>query len=723
MELKNLSVFFPLVNEEENVEKTVEKAVKVLGSLHLEYEIILINDGSTDNTAAVIEKLAKSNSKIKTIHHEKNLGYGAALKSGFYNAKYDVIAYTDGDGQFDISQIQRFIEKLDIADLIIGYRIDRKDPIHRKLFAKGWALAILLFFRLKLKDVDCGFKMIKRKVLDKIPKLESQRGGMINAELAIKAKKYGFRVTQVGVNHYPRVFGKPTGANINVIIRSFIDLFKIWWRFLHKADFFAFLGIVILASIFRFWDIPGYMTFLGDEGRDALIIKRILVEKDIPLIGPPTSVGNMYLGPLYYYMMSVPMAIFWLNPIAAAGQVALIGVATVVLVYYLARVWFGRFAGLIAAFLYAISPVTIIYSKSSWNPNPTPFFALLSIISFYLARSGNFLWLSLTGVALAFAVQMHYMAVLLIPILLVLWLLELRDIFKGKPKKNFFKGTFLGFTFFLFLMSPLLIFDLKHNFMNLRALMEFFTQDKSLGFNVLRLVEDLKTIYVNNLVGRYIAAQNIFLSILAAILILVPLLFALTKKIKKQNSPWQYFAVGFWLLIGLFGVSFYQNNIYDHYLGFLNPVIYILFGTAVMVTAKNKWLVTTALILIVVFAFANLQKNPLLNPPNNQLKRTQEIAKYVIDKSGGKPFNFALLAQNNYDSAYQFYLDQYGHKPLQVPFDITDQLFVVCEDPNCQPINNPKYEIAGFGMSKIENVSEIMGVKVYKLVANPTGKP
>ena len=107
------------------------------------------------------------------------------------------------------------------------------------------------------------------------------------------------------------------------------------------------------------------MTFLGDEGRDALMIKRILVEWDIPLIGPPTSVGNMYLGPLYYYMMAIPMSISWLNPIAAAAQVALIGVLTVGLLYYLVRQWFGKIPAILVSFLYAISPVTIIYSRSS----------------------------------------------------------------------------------------------------------------------------------------------------------------------------------------------------------------------------------------------------------------------------------------------------------------------------------------------------------------------
>jgi len=418
MKLREISVFFPSYNEEGNIKSTVNKAVEILKRLNLEYEIIIVNDGSTDNTKLVVENLAKKNSKLKIINHPKNLGYGEALKSGFYNAKYNAIVYTDGDGQFDFSEITKFLDKIEDHDLIIGYRIKRQDPILRRIFGKGWRLSLLAFFGLTLKDVDCGFKMVKKKVLESIPKLESQRGAMINAELAIKAKKFGFKVIEIGVNHYPRLSGKPTGASVKVIIKSYLDLIKLWWKLKdQKLLFIILMAILILATFLRFFNLSGYMTFLGDEGRDALIVKDILLGNNFPLIGPPTSVGNIYLGPLYYYMMAVPMGIFWLNPVAAAGMNALLGVMTVGLIYYLGKTWFNRWAGLIASFLYTISPVTIVYSKSSWNPNPTPFFALLAVLSFYKARQvKNFSWLILTGAFVATALQMHYLSLILIPI-------------------------------------------------------------------------------------------------------------------------------------------------------------------------------------------------------------------------------------------------------------------------------------------------------------------
>jgi glycosyltransferase involved in cell wall biosynthesis len=226
--INSLSVFFPAVNEAENISQTVEAAKEVLETMASKWEIIVINDGSVDETGRIAQDLSRGDERIRVISHKENLGYGGALQSGFYNSRYDWIVYNDSDGQFDFSEITRFVEKMDEADLILGWRIQRKDSFYRKILAKGWATLVFLFFGLRLKDVDCGFKMVRKAVIDKIPHLESQRGGMINAELAIKAKEAGFKIKQVGVTHYPRRAGRATGAQVRVIIKSFLDLFRLW---------------------------------------------------------------------------------------------------------------------------------------------------------------------------------------------------------------------------------------------------------------------------------------------------------------------------------------------------------------------------------------------------------------------------------------------------------------------------------------------------------------
>jgi len=683
----------------------VKKAIDVLEKLKLEYEIILVNDGSTDGTKEKTEKLAKENPRIKAINHPKNLGYGEALKSGFYNAKYDTIVYTDGDGQFDFSEVTKFLEKIKDYDLVIGYRIKRQDPFFRILFNKGWKLSLLAFFGLTLKDVDCGFKMIRKSVLEKIPHLESSRGAMINAELAIKAKKYGFKVTQTGVNHYPRLSGKPTGAGIKVIVKSFLDLLRLWWKLKdQKILFIALVGVLALAAFLRFYKIEEYMIFLGDEGRDAIIVKDMIDKWHFPLIGPPTSVGNIYLGPLYYYMMLPPMVLTNFNPVSASVMVAMIGVATVFLVYYLGKTWFGRGAGLLAAYLYAISPVTINYSRFSWNPNPLPFFTLLAILSIVkLQKSNNFLWLILTGLSLAAALQMHYLALILIPVIVTLWFYQ---VLKKSAKENFLKGTLLGLAAFLITMSPLFWFDLRHNFLNYKAVIALFGKGEAVGMNLFSNFGRIPEIYNYVLIGRYMAGENALLAILLSLIIFTLLIYWIIKR---------KIILAVWIIVGLVGLSFYQNGIYDHYLGFLNPAPYLLLGS-LLALRKFKWVIAGLAIIITI---VNLQKNPLVNPPNNQLKKTQDIANFIIKESEDKPFNFALLAKNNYDSAYQFYLEIYGHEPKKLPFEKTDQLFVVCEDEVCDPIYSPKHEIAAFGWTLVDKFWDFSGVKIYKLVHNP----
>jgi len=227
--ISELSLFFPAYNEESRLKNTVEKAITVLEKIAGKYEIIIVNDGSTDKTGKVASELANKHSFIKVVTHKPNRGYGAALKSGMYASRYDWIAFTDSDGQFDFAEITKFIDKQRDtgADLAIGYYLKRAVPFYRILGSKIWELAVFLLFGLKVKDIDCGFKFFRKKVVETIPKLEAERGPFITSEFLIKAKKAGFKISQVGVHHYPRVGGKETGASLKVIFAGLSDLIKL----------------------------------------------------------------------------------------------------------------------------------------------------------------------------------------------------------------------------------------------------------------------------------------------------------------------------------------------------------------------------------------------------------------------------------------------------------------------------------------------------------------
>jgi len=228
--IKEISAFFPAYNEEENIEKTINSAQKILKKLAQNYEIIVVDDGSKDRTREIVKKLAEKNKKIKLISHKENMGYGAALISGFYNSKYEWIVFTDSDGQFDFSEIINFIEtqKKTNADLVIGHYIKRRVSFLRKLNTALWEFLIKVLFGFKVRDIDCGFKLIRKKVIEKIPKLESKRGAFISTEFLIKAQSQNFKIVEVPVHHYPRKRGKATGASLKVIVGSFKDLFKLW---------------------------------------------------------------------------------------------------------------------------------------------------------------------------------------------------------------------------------------------------------------------------------------------------------------------------------------------------------------------------------------------------------------------------------------------------------------------------------------------------------------
>lgn len=223
-----ISAFFPAHNEEANIEELTKKTVKVLSEICDDYEVIIVNDGSKDKTKEVAENLAKQDSHIRVLSHETNKGYGAALKTGFYNSRFEWIFFTDGDGQFDVSEIKELVKNVDKADLITGYRKKRQDSFIRKINAFAWGTLVKILFGFRVKDVDCAFKLIKKEIIDKA-KLESD-GALISTELLAKATRMRYKIYEIGVNHYPRRAGKQTGAKLKVIIKAFVELFKFYGK-------------------------------------------------------------------------------------------------------------------------------------------------------------------------------------------------------------------------------------------------------------------------------------------------------------------------------------------------------------------------------------------------------------------------------------------------------------------------------------------------------------
>lgn len=228
--ISELSIFFPFWNEEKNIENVVEKAKNVAEQVALRWEIIMVDDGSTDKTLSIAQKLAKKDKRLRVVTHSPNRGYGAALAAGFSAAAYKYVVFNDGDMQFDFSEVTKFIEKIDKADIIIGYRKKRRDKNLWKRLLLMYLLKVwdLLLFRFYFKDIDCAFKMFKKQAILQLLPLRSE-GALVSTEILAKAKRKKLKIIEVGVTHYPRQIGHQSGANFPVIVRAILESFILWW--------------------------------------------------------------------------------------------------------------------------------------------------------------------------------------------------------------------------------------------------------------------------------------------------------------------------------------------------------------------------------------------------------------------------------------------------------------------------------------------------------------
>jgi glycosyltransferase involved in cell wall biosynthesis len=222
---RSISIIFPAYNEEENICEAFEQAVGCATSLFDDWEIIIVNDGSTDRTRELIEELARREPRLITISHDGNGGYGRALRSGLEAASKELVFFCDSDLQFHLSELVLLLTWVERYDIVIGYRVNRQDPLHRRLNAFGWNLLVRLVLGLKVRDIDCAFKLLSPRVLDAI-QIDAV-GAMVNTDILVQALRLGFEIHQVPVTHFPRMKGNQSGANLRVILKAFRELLQL----------------------------------------------------------------------------------------------------------------------------------------------------------------------------------------------------------------------------------------------------------------------------------------------------------------------------------------------------------------------------------------------------------------------------------------------------------------------------------------------------------------
>ncbi|MFN8002439.1 MAG: glycosyltransferase family 2 protein [Acidobacteriota bacterium] len=225
----SISVFFPAYNDEGSIANLVRKTFAILPQLTNDYEIIVVNDGSSDGTAAVLDEMAKTQPRLRVVHHPRNRGYGGALRSGFEHATKDLVFYTDGDGQYDVSEISKLLPLLTPEiDIVNGYKIKRSDARRRVVLGGIYKFLARLLFNLPIRDVDCDFRLLRRTAVQSISL--SSTSGVVCTELVYKLHAAGYRFAETPVHHYPRLHGQSQFFTLRRVARTAYDFFDLWLK-------------------------------------------------------------------------------------------------------------------------------------------------------------------------------------------------------------------------------------------------------------------------------------------------------------------------------------------------------------------------------------------------------------------------------------------------------------------------------------------------------------
>lgn len=439
--------------------------------------------------------------------------------------------------------------------------------------------------------------------------------------------------------------------------------------------------LVAAALFFRLYRLSHTQTFLEDEGRDLLIVKRMLDLGRPVLLGPQTSIGSMYLGPFYYYFITPALALSGLDPIGPAVLVALTGALTVYLIFRLGKSWFGARAAFVAAILYALMPLPVTFTRNSWNPNLAPLISLLIIWTMDHLRTAKHSrprWFFVLGILTGILVQLHYMALVFIGLyLLITFFWRFRD-------KLILKNIFFGLLGFALAMAPFIIFEIRNDWVNLGAILRFITSEDApniryhLPFSLWAAkVGKIVVSLFGGLFGpgafRPFDPLTPLLAYLGMGLTLLGISFSsLTRKRKLLLLST---VLGSIIILGI-----YQENIHLHYLGFLFSLVYL--GFAGLVSSRSQWLSWTGILAAGIFILYSLpvtwgnisQGNSL------QVVKAREVAGYIASRASGQPYNLVSRA-NTSTTPYQYFAYLEDNPPSNRE---TGLIFLICQDSPCE---------------------------------------
>lgn len=482
-------------------------------------------------------------------------------------------------------------------------------------------------------------------------------------------------------------------------------------EFRRQPLIYTLLLILVVAGAFlRLYKIEATLMFQGDQGRDAIVVARMFKEFDPAFIGPVTSIGNMYLGPFYYYFMLPWLWLSYPNPVGPAIGVALTNIIGIVLFYFLGRKMVGRKAALWGAFFFTFSQVAIIYARFSWNPNLTAVFSLLTLYFLHqalIAKTRNWLWV---GLFAGLLLQLHYVNLIILAVCGLFWLKEFWQK-KGEKKwlqeNHFWRYSLLALAIFFLTATPLLLFDWKYDWRNSQAALNIFTKEESFSsaekvdfsqqqraFSY-QLQSRIRQIIGDLTLPSFPHNQAFFVFCLLAFCSFIYLAY------KKRHTQ---FSLGYQILLlslflSLFITGLYRHNVYDHYLLFVLPITFLLFGSLLASLSSLRFSRLVYLALIIIYLSANYTPN--FYRSNFYLQRLMQVTDLIVHNlEKNKTFGFYLINQDTsfYGEQYQYYLTTKVKEKflLTEQAHLADQLFVVDESGTADLFADNNFEIKTF---------------------------
>lgn len=477
------------------------------------------------------------------------------------------------------------------------------------------------------------------------------------------------------------------------------------------------LIIILLLGVFlRFYRLPDFAMFLSDQGRDAIIIKRIVTGEHFPAIGAPTSVGQVYLGPFYYYFIAPWLLLFNFQPIGLAFGVAFFSSLFILINFLTVKRLVNEKTAYISTIFLTLSATLIDFSRFSWNPNLLPLFSFLTAYSaIQSVKTKKWHYFVLTGAFLSFSIQLHYLALFLgLPVAIV-FLLDFyfsvidKSIKKiGKRPLSSLLNIFASFASFVIFTSPLIIFEFRHNFLNSRNFVALFKSTPNLAGGRL-----------NNLFETFIALNkyslNITLNQWQTIFLVVFVLLSSLIIILKTKGAIRIFITFF--IFCFLGISAYSGSKFPHYLGIIYPFYFLTIAYFLSEISNDNFGKVVTFVFVVLFATLNFQKYSFFYQPKvDQIGQAKTVANFLAEKINHQPFNIATWPVEFTEDSYLYFLELKGLRPAdRQKVQVTKQMFVLCNKEPCQVINSPSWNISMFGKAKVVGQWQVADVKIFKL--------